>query len=115
MSELFYAVEAVGGHLIRGYEYGLRLTLTPLIETLIVEAFCLVIYVCVLVGNIAVYHAIFGYANLFVVKHRGRDRQILPRISGQTVLPFSVLRAMQLCFVAREIPSRLVACVFFFF
>ena len=78
MSELFYAVEAVGGHLIGGYEYGPSLSLTPLIETLIVEAFCLVIYVCVLVGDVAIYHAVFGYADLFVVKHRGRDGQILP-------------------------------------
>lgn len=78
MSELFYAVEAVGGHLIRGYEYRTGLSLTPLIETLIVEAFCLVIYVCVLVGDVAIYHAVFGYADLFVVKHRGRDGQILP-------------------------------------
>ena len=78
MSELFYAVEAVGGHLIGGYEYGLRLSLTPLIETLIVEAFCLVIYVCVLVWDVAVYHAVFGYADLFIVKHRGCDGQDLP-------------------------------------
>lgn len=78
MGKLFYAVEAVGGHLIGGYEYGLRLPLTPLIETLIVEAFCLVIYVCVLVWDVAIYHAVFGYADLFVVKHRRRDRQILP-------------------------------------
>lgn len=37
MGKLFYAVEAVFGHVIRGYEYGLRLPLTPLIETFIVE------------------------------------------------------------------------------
>ena len=116
MSELFYAVEAVGGHLIGGYEYGLRLSLTPLIETLIVEAFCLVIYVCVLVWDVAVYHAVFGYADLFIVKHRGCDGQDLPpRISGQTVLPFSVLQAMQLCCVLRCAVARWVACIFFFF
>lgn len=37
MGKLFYAVEAVFGYLIRGYEYGLRLPLTPLIESFIVE------------------------------------------------------------------------------
>ena len=37
MGELFYAVEAVLGHLVRGYEYGLRLPLTPLIESFVVE------------------------------------------------------------------------------
>ena len=37
MGELFYAVEAVFGHLVRGYEYGLRLPLTPLIESFVVE------------------------------------------------------------------------------
>lgn len=73
VSELFYAVEAVGGHLIRGYEYGLCLALAPLIETLIVEAFCLAISVCALVRNITIYHAVFWDADLFVVKHRGSD------------------------------------------
>ena len=37
MGKLFYAVEAVFGHLVRGYEYGLRLPLTPLIESFVVE------------------------------------------------------------------------------
>ena len=37
MGKLFYAVKAVFGHLVRGYEYGLRLSLTPLIESFIVE------------------------------------------------------------------------------
>ena len=74
MGELFYAVEAVFGHLVRGYEYGLRLPLTPLIESFIVETFCLVIYVGVFVWNIAIYHAVFGYRDFFVVKHRGCDR-----------------------------------------
>ena len=37
MGELFYAVEAVFWHLVRGYEYGLRLPLTPLIESFVVE------------------------------------------------------------------------------
>lgn len=79
MSKLFYAVEAVGGHLVRGYEYGPSLSLTPLIETLIVEAFLFLdISVSAFVGDVAVYHAVFGYADLFVVKHRGRDGQILP-------------------------------------
>lgn len=79
MRKFFYAVEAVGGHFIGGYEYGLRLSLTPLIETLIVEAIpFLDISVCAFVGDVAVYHAVFGYADLFVVKHRGRDGQILP-------------------------------------
>ena len=84
MRKFFYAVEAVGGHFIGGYEYGLRLSLTPLIETLIVEAIpFLDISVCAFVGDVAVYHAVFGYADRFVVKHRGRDGQILPpRISG---------------------------------
>ena len=74
MGELFYAVEAVFGHLIRGYEYGLCLPLTPLIESFIVEAFCLVIYVGVFVWNIAIYHAVFWYRDFLVVKHRGCDR-----------------------------------------
>jgi hypothetical protein len=74
MSELFYAVEAVGGHLIRGYEYGLCLSLTPLIETLIIEAILFLdISVCAFVWNIAINHAVFGYCDFFVVKHRGRD------------------------------------------
>ena len=38
MGKLFYAVEAVFGHLVRGYEYGLRLPFTPLIESFVVEA-----------------------------------------------------------------------------
>ena len=37
MDKLFYAVEAVFGHLVRGYEYGLSLPLTPLIESFVVE------------------------------------------------------------------------------
>lgn len=37
MGELFYAVEVVFGHLVRGYEYGLCLPLTPLIESFVVE------------------------------------------------------------------------------
>ena len=37
MGELFYAAEEVFGHLVRGYEYGLRLPLTPLIESFVVE------------------------------------------------------------------------------
>lgn len=37
MRKLFYAVEAVFGHLVRGYEYGLCLPLTPLIESFVVE------------------------------------------------------------------------------
>ena len=78
MSELFYAVEAIFGHLVRGYEYGLCLPLTPLIESFVIETFSLVIYVSALVRDVAVYHAVFGYADIFVVKHRGRDGQILP-------------------------------------
>ena len=74
MGELFYAVEVFFGHLVRGYEYGLRLSLTPLTESFIVETFCLVIYVCAFVWNIAIYHAVFGYRDFFVVKHRGCDR-----------------------------------------
>ena len=74
MGELFYAVESVFGHLVRGYEYGLCLPLTPLIESFVVETFCLVIYVGVFVWNIAIYHAVFGYRDFLVVKHRGRDR-----------------------------------------
>ena len=74
MGELFYAVEAVFGHLVRGYEYGLCLPLTPLIESFVVETFCLVIYVGVFVWNIAIYHAVFGYRDFFVVKHRGCNR-----------------------------------------
>ena len=73
MSELFYAVEAVFGHLVRGYEYGLRLSLTPLIESFVVETFCLVVYVGVFVWNIAIYHAVFWYRDFFIVKHRGCD------------------------------------------
>lgn len=69
--KLFYAVEAVFGHLIRRYEYGLCLSLTPLIESFVVETFRLVIYVGALVGNIAIDYAIFGYRDAFVVKHRG--------------------------------------------
>ena len=74
MDKLFYAVEAVFGHLVRGYEYGLCLPLTPLIESFIVETFCLIIYVGVFVWNVAIYHAVFGYCDFFVVKHRGCDR-----------------------------------------
>ena len=37
MGELFYTVEAVFGHLVRGDEYGLCLPLTPLIESFVVE------------------------------------------------------------------------------
>ena len=74
MDKLFYAVEAVFGHLVRGYEYGLCLPLTPLIESFIVETFCLIIYVCAFVWNVAIYHAVFGYRDFFVVKHRGCDR-----------------------------------------
>ena len=74
MGELFYAVEAVFGHLVRGYEYGLRLPLTPLIESFVVETFLLIIFVCAFVWNVAIYHAVFGYRDFFVVKHRGRDR-----------------------------------------
>ena len=76
MGELFYAVEAVFGHLVRGYEYGLCLPLTPLIESFIVKtslAF-LSISACAFVWNVAIYHAVFGYRDFFVVKHRGRDR-----------------------------------------
>lgn len=74
MGKLFYAVEAVFGHLIRGYEYGLRLPPTPLIESFIVETFRLVIYVGIFVWNVAINHAVFGYLDFFVIKHRGRDR-----------------------------------------
>ena len=74
MGELFYAVEAVFGHLVRGYEYGLRLPLTPLIESFVVETFLLIIFVCAFVWNVAIYHAVFGYRDFFVVKHRGCDR-----------------------------------------
>ena len=74
MGELFYAVEAVFGHLVRGYEYGLRLPFTPLIESFVVETFRLVIYVGVFVWNITIYHAVFWYRDFFVVKHRGCDR-----------------------------------------
>lgn len=74
MGKLFYAVEAVFGHLIRGYEYGVRLLLTPLIESFIVETFRLVIYVGIFVWNVAINHAVFGYRDFFVIKHRGRDR-----------------------------------------
>lgn len=79
MGEFFYAVEAGGGHLVRGYEYGLRLSLTPLIETLIVEAIpFLDISVCAFVRDVAVYRAVFWYADLLVVEHRGCNRQVLP-------------------------------------
>lgn len=76
MGKLFYAVEAVFGHLVRGYEYGLRLPLTPLIESFIVETSFVFFYisVCAFVWNIAIYHAVFGYRDFFVVKHRRCDR-----------------------------------------
>ena len=76
MGELFYAAEAVFWHLVRGYEYGLRLPLTPLIESFVVETSLTFIYIsaCVFVWNIAIYHAVFGYRDFFVVKHRGCDR-----------------------------------------
>ena len=74
MGELFYAVEAVVGRLGRGYEYGLRWPLTPLIESFVVETFCLVRLVGNLVWNIEIYHAVFGYRDFFIVKHRGCDR-----------------------------------------
>lgn len=72
MGKLFYAVEAVFGHFVRGYEYGLRLPLTPLIESFVVEASFVFFYIsaCVFVWNIAIYHAVFGYRDFFVVKHR---------------------------------------------
>ena len=74
MRELFDAVEAIIRHLIGRYENGLCLTLTPIIESFIVETFCLVIYVGVFVWNIAIYHAVFWYRDFLVVKHRGCDR-----------------------------------------
>ena len=74
MGKLFYAVEAVFGHLVGGYEYGLRLPITPLIESFIVETFRLIIYVGVFVWNIAIYHAVLWYRDFFIVKHRGCNR-----------------------------------------
>ena len=76
MDELFYAVEAVFGHFVRGYEYGLRLPFTPLIESFVVETSFAFFYIsaCTFVWNVAIYHAVFGYRDFFVVKHRGCDR-----------------------------------------
>lgn len=79
MGEFFYAVEAVFWHLVRGYEYGLRLPLTPQIEALIVEVvFLFGISICTFVRDVAVYNAVFWYADLLVVEHRGCNRQVLP-------------------------------------
>ena len=80
MGKLFYAVEAVFGHLVRGYEYGLCLPLTPLIESFIVETSFVFFYisVCSFVWNVAIYHAVFGYRDFFVIKHRGCDGRICP-------------------------------------
>lgn len=69
MRELFDAVKAVFGHLIGRYENGLCLMLAPIIESLVVEAFSFIIYVRVLVGNIAVDYAIIRYCNLLIIKH----------------------------------------------
>ena len=74
--KLFYAIEAVGWHLVGGDEHGLRLPLTPLIESFVVETSFVFFYIsaCAFVWNIAIYHAVFGYRDFFVVKHRGCDR-----------------------------------------
>ena len=78
MRPFLYAVEAVGRHLIGRYEDRLSLPLRPFVETLIVEMLCTVIYVCSLVGNVAIYHAVLGYLHLGIVKHTACDGQILP-------------------------------------
>lgn len=69
MRELFDAVEAVIRHLIGRYENGLCLMFTPIIESLIIEAFSFIIHVSVFVGNIAVNYAIIWDFNLGVIKH----------------------------------------------
>ena len=57
------AHKAVFGHLIGGDEYRLCLGFTPCVKAFVVEMFGFDVTICVDVGNIAVYHAVFGYGD----------------------------------------------------
>ena len=92
--KLFYAIEAVGWHLVGGDEHGLGLTFCPFVKTFVVEIFCFVVFVCVFVGNVAIDYAIRRNNHLLVAKHRWRDRQITPPHVDlcHAVYSFSVFR-----------------------
>lgn len=70
---LLYAVKPITWHVVATYEYGLCLLFTPRIEAFIVKGVKTVIRVVIgaFIGNVAVYHAVFGYLDLFVVTDRG--------------------------------------------
>ena len=103
MIELYDAIESVGRHLIGRYENGFRLSLCPTIESLIVEivTLLLIIYVGILVRNIAINHAILRYLESGIIKHTACNRHISPpRIEvRQAVLSLSILQAMQGCWL----------------
>lgn len=67
--KLFYAIEAVGRHLVRGYEYGRSLTFCPCVKAFVVEIFCFVVFVCAFIRNVAIDYAILRYSHLLVAKH----------------------------------------------
>lgn len=69
VSKLFYAIEAVGRHLVGGDKHGRSLTFCPCIKPFVVEIFCFVVFVCVFVGNVAIDYAILRYSHLLVAKH----------------------------------------------
>lgn len=71
-----YAVKAVARQIVAGYEYRLGLTFCPLVKAFIVELLCTIIYVCALIGNVAIDYAILWYLYLGIIKVRRGDGQI---------------------------------------
>ena len=67
--ELFYAIEAVGRHLVGGDKHWSSLAFCPCVKAFVAEIFCFVVFVCAFVGNVAIDYAIWRYNHLLVAKH----------------------------------------------
>ena len=67
--KLFYAIEAVGRHLVGGDKHGRSLAFCPCVKAFVVEIFCFVVFVCAFIRNVAIDYAIWRYNYLLVAKH----------------------------------------------
>ena len=67
--KLFYAIEAVGRHLVGGDKHWLGLAFCPCVKAFVVEIFCFVVFVCAFIRNVAIDYAILRYNHLLVAKH----------------------------------------------